>query len=149
MFMFNRRIESLRVSHALVIAFALVVMPTNALAFTFTTIDVPGATSTQAVRINPQGDIVGTYTSGGALHGFLLHQGTFTTVDVPGSTDTEILGINPQGDVVGLYIAGGVFHGFLLHRGAFTTIDPPGSTLTIAYEVLIRLTPKRTAGGRS
>ena len=55
--MFDRRIESLRVT--LVIAFTLVVMPTNALAFTFTTINVPGATDTRAARINPKGDIVG------------------------------------------------------------------------------------------
>src|SRR5713226_3819973 len=59
--------------YALVIAFALLVMPTGALALTFTTIDVPGAAFTEAAGINPQGDIVGFYIAGTANHGFLLH----------------------------------------------------------------------------
>src|ERR1041384_3788692 len=64
---------------------ALFAMPTGALALTFTTIDVPGASSTLPNFINPQGDIVGLYSAGGTDHGFLLHQGTFTplTSQVP------------------------------------------------------------------
>ena len=39
----------------------------------FTTIDVPGATFTDAVAINPRGDIVGAYIdTSGNFHGFLL-----------------------------------------------------------------------------
>ena len=39
----------------------------------FTTIDVPGATSTVALGITPAGEIVGGYTdSSGNTHGFLL-----------------------------------------------------------------------------
>jgi len=37
----------------------------------FTTIDVPGASSTSALGINPRGDIVGDYSAGGISHGFL------------------------------------------------------------------------------
>jgi hypothetical protein len=120
-----------------VIPLALVVIPTIAIAFTFTftTIDVPSATSTQAIHINLQGDIVGTYEAGGAFHGFLLQQGTFTTIDVPSATSTQAFGINPQADIVGTYEAGGVLHGFLLSQGTFTTIDPPGSTLTLAFGI--------------
>ena len=45
----------------------------------FTTIDVPGASSTLAVGINSRGDIVGQYSAGGTTHGFLLDkEGTFT-----------------------------------------------------------------------
>ena len=81
---------------------------------TFTTIDVPGASLTQAFGINPRGDIVGSYAAGGATHGFLLDKkGTFTTIDVPGASFTEALGVNPRGDIVGRYSAGGAFHGFL------------------------------------
>ena len=65
-----------------VIALALVVIPVGAIQFTFTTIDVPGATSTQAHGINPRGDIVGTYEAGGIRHGFLLHEGAFTAIAV-------------------------------------------------------------------
>jgi len=39
---------------------------------TFTTIDVPGASSTTAAAINPRGDIVGVYVSDSVSHGFLL-----------------------------------------------------------------------------
>jgi len=39
---------------------------------TFTTIDFPGATFTNALGINPRGDIVGQYISAGVSHGFLL-----------------------------------------------------------------------------
>jgi hypothetical protein len=38
----------------------------------FTTIDIPGATLTDAEKINPRGDIVGFYVSAGLTHGFLL-----------------------------------------------------------------------------
>ena len=50
----------------------LVGTPATALAFNFITIDVPGATSTEASGINPEGQIVGNYTdAAGTLHGFV------------------------------------------------------------------------------
>src|SRR2546426_1640139 len=88
----------------------------------FTTIDFPGATSTQTWGINPRGDIVGFYVSAGVTHGFLLSGGVFTTIDFPGATLNIANGINPRGDIVGSYVgAGGVTHGFLLSGGSFTT----------------------------
>jgi hypothetical protein len=55
----------------------------------FTTIDVPGATSTSAVGINPNGEIVGQFIDGGGNeHGFLLSLGRFTTIDFPGAIAT-------------------------------------------------------------
>ena len=83
---------------------------------TFTTIDFPGATITDAIGINPRGDIVGFYTLSGTTHGFLLSGGQFTSIDFPGATATNALGINPRGDIVGQYISAGVSHGFLLSR---------------------------------
>jgi len=50
---------------------------------TFTTIDYPGATSTQTWAINARGDIGGLYVSAGVTHGFLLSGGNFTTIDFP------------------------------------------------------------------
>ena len=38
----------------------------------FTTIDVPGASFTQALGINPKGDVVGVYSNATGTHGFLL-----------------------------------------------------------------------------
>ena len=45
-----------------------------------TTIDFPGADNTQAWGINSRGEIVGTYVSGGAMHGFLLNRSGFRRV---------------------------------------------------------------------
>jgi hypothetical protein len=81
---------------------------------TFTTIDFLGASFTAAVDINPRGDIVGRYISGGVQHGYLLSGGTFTTIDFPGQAHTQTNGINARGDIVGRYDSAGVSHGVLL-----------------------------------
>jgi uncharacterized membrane protein len=92
----------------------LVGTPTAARAFTFITLDFPGATATEASGINPEGQIVGDYTdASGVVHGFVLNRGTFTTIDVPGATDTVVDGINPEGQIVGNFTdAMGILHGF-------------------------------------
>ena len=82
----------------------------------FTTIDVPGASSTEAFGINPKGNIVGSYLNAAGLHGFLLSKGAFTTIDVPGASFTGAFGINPKGNVVGVYSNATGTHGFLLRR---------------------------------
>ena len=46
--------------------------------YIFTTIDVPGSTGTAAFGINASGQIVGSYSSAGVLHGFLLSGGRAT-----------------------------------------------------------------------
>src|SRR5215470_4737854 len=71
--------------------------------FTFTPIDVPGATGTQAFGINPSGQIVGSYGDGTGTHGFLYDRGVFTPIDVPGAADTQAFGISPSGQIVGFY----------------------------------------------
>jgi len=113
----------------------------------FTTIDVPGAVETApsggvngsaTVRINPRGEIVGTYCAAEPcsvrqLHGFLLGKGKskdegdkdkstddgkFTSFDFPGAIGTLGTGINPRGDIVGIYFdKNGRRHGFLLRSG--------------------------------
>ena len=135
--------------YALVIAFALLVMPTGALAQTFTIVDVPGA---EAAGINPQGDIVGFYVTGTENRGFLLDkEGTLTTIYVPGASVTRARGISPQGDIVGFYgDAGGATHGFLRDKkGTFTTIDVPGASFTEAIGVNPRgdIVGRYSAGG--
>ena len=85
-------------------AFSIVATSPAAIAFTFTTIDVPGVTGTSADRINAQGQIVGGYgDASGVDHGFLLDNGTFITIDVPGATGTGAFGINAAGQIVGAY----------------------------------------------
>jgi len=81
---------------------------------TFTTIDVPGATRTQAGGINDRGQIVGDYLADGVQHGFRFDGGIFVTTDVPTGTATQAVGINDRGEIVGVYTSAGRSHGFVL-----------------------------------
>ena len=88
---------------------------------TFTALDFPGASSTQAWGINPGGDIIGFYVSADkATHGFLKSRGEFSSIDFPGAAYTEVNGISPRGDVIGDYAAtltgSGPHHGFVVRR---------------------------------
>jgi uncharacterized membrane protein len=104
--------------------------------FDFTTIDVPGASTTLALDINAGGEIVGRYAVAGKTHGFLRSKAAeFTTIDFPGAVFTTVNGINRRGDIVGTYsllASPTVRHGYLRSNGQFTSIDPPGSNLTTA-----------------
>jgi uncharacterized membrane protein len=109
----------------------------------FTTIDVPGATLTNAQGINHQGDIVGTYVDvAGQQHGFLRSGGQYRVVDYPNGHVVAARGINDAGDIVGTYQrpgeAGGVpQHGFLLtRRGGLLALDYPGHLNTIPQRIL-------------
>ena len=105
---------------------------------TFTSIDFPGAKSSEALGINDEGDIVGDYKLvnkasccfPGQTHGYVLSGGTFTAIDVPGSTLTYVSGINPRGDIVGATSIGKSL-GYTLIDGVFTTYDAsPNATFT-------------------
>ena len=83
--------------------------PAGGMAFTFNTIDVPGATLTLAHGINNIGQIVGAFYDGTTYHGFLKDGTTFTTIDAPDSPmfrtlQTQALGINDDGQIVGTVI---------------------------------------------
>jgi hypothetical protein len=116
----------------------------------FITLDVPGATLTQAVDINSEEQIVGVYRSmDGVFHMFLLSGGVFTSIDYPGAAATGAanigVGINPRGDIVGQYRdASNVTHGFLLDASGYTTIDIPGYPMT----VLTGISPRGEIVGR-
>src|SRR5262249_22268165 len=89
---------------------------------TFTTIDVPGASFTEAHGINDAGQIVGSFTDGD--HGFLKDAATFTTIDAPGAILTGALGINDAGQIVGLFDDATGRHGFVA-----TPVPEPASWL--------------------
>jgi len=111
----------------------LLVCAAPGIAATWTTIDYPGADSTQALGINNNGDIVGLYTLGGQTHGFLYKAGTFSSIDVPGAIQTVAQGINDSGLIVGFYsvpFRDGV--GFLFDGTTFTDIAKGGYVVTIA-----------------
>jgi hypothetical protein len=82
--------------------------------YTYTTVDDPLATLSQAAGINDSGQIVGLYFSN-AFHGFLYSGGTFTALDDPLATISTIAqGVNNAGQIVGWYINASGTHGFLL-----------------------------------
>ena len=90
--------------YVFVLSFALGVV-SNVLADgpTFTTIDFPGAASTQPWGINTRDDIVGLFVNADKVtHGFLLSGGEYSTIDFPDATSTETSAINPRGDIVGV-----------------------------------------------
>ena len=66
----------------------------------YTTIDYPGAATTEVNGINDSGTILGLYTTtaAGPVHGWIWQNGTFTAIDYPGATDTVPLAISNTGD---------------------------------------------------
>lgn len=109
--------------------------PASAAAYTFTTLDVPGASFTAARGINDTGQIVGSFgDSTGQNLDFLYSDGTFTTLDVPGAAFTIASGINDAGQIVGTFGPPGPIggHGFLYTGGNFTTLEVPGAANTSA-----------------
>jgi uncharacterized membrane protein len=116
-------------------------------AFSFKTIDVPGAASTSASGINARGDIVGGYVDASLRsHGYILQDGAFTTIDYSDAAGTVVRGtdakgIGPSGEIVGTYTVVGEpgvnVHGYLLTKhGNFVAVNYPGHTNTIAQRIL-------------
>ena len=115
-----------RVSVSLFISIVLIGAPAVvARSFTFTSVDPPGSTSTDAMGVNSSGQVIGGYTNASGGHGFLMKAGAFSSIDFPGASDTSASGINDTGQIVGRYVENGQ-HGFLLAGGSFTTLDFPG-----------------------
>jgi len=101
--------------------------PANALAFSFTQLDVPGATGgTFAQGINDAGQIVGSFGNSTGGHGFLDTGGSFTQLDVPGGGFTQAFGINGAAQIVGAFNNSTGTHGFLA-----TQAVPEPATLTL------------------
>jgi uncharacterized membrane protein len=97
---------------------------------TFTQIDYPGATGTQAMSINNTGIVVGSFWDPtGRSHGFRLRNGLFARIDGPDAVHTAVLGINNSNAVVGYYIENsGAQTGFEKKEGG--DLLPSGSELT-------------------
>ena len=102
---------------------------------TYTTLDAPSSTSTQATSISGN-NVAGSYIdSGGLSHGFFYTGGNFTTIDPPGSNGTQGSGVSGT-NVVGSYVdSSSVQHGFFFDGTNYTTLDPTGTTGTQANAV--------------
>ena len=81
---------------------------------TLTSVDVPGANSTELMAINSADEAVGTYLdSNGVSHGLVFTSDGFYTLDDPYGMQTWLTGINDAGVIVGTYVDGnGINHGF-------------------------------------
>jgi hypothetical protein len=104
----------------------------------FTTIEPPDAISTKPGEINNRGEIVGGYSDGTAVHGFLRdRRGRYTTIDPPGAAGLAIGtgDINDRSEIAGWFIdAAGTYRSFVRDRnGAFTTIEHPDASGTSPY----------------
>ena len=98
----------------------------------FITIDVPGATNTNGYGINASGQIVGDYTDGSGIQGFLLSGGSFTTLNAPSFVmlhTTSATHINGSSQITG-YRNIDPHEGFLYSNDSYTTITAPGGGLT-------------------
>lgn len=94
---------------------------------TFTTLNIPNATTSTAIGINDHGAIVGAFTtSTTGSRGYLISGGVFTHFNFPGALSTEAEDINNVGQIVGDYfnLQTGQ-HGFIVHNGVFHSISDP------------------------
>ncbi len=102
--------------------------------FNFTTIDVPGSTST-AANANSTHEIAGEFDdAGGNTHGFVLRGGVggvYTTINKPGASLTIVNGISAPGQRAGTYLDATGFHAYFWSKGVFITLDPPESIRTL------------------
>jgi hypothetical protein len=116
------------------------------IAYSFTTIDVPGARDTQTLGINDSGQIVGRFVDATGAHGFVDTGGSFTTIDVPGALSTQgAFGINDNGQIVGWWFDATGDHGFL----ATPVPEPPSSpTLATCLVVLFAMAGRRKRAKR-
>jgi probable HAF family extracellular repeat protein len=101
--------------------------------YSFTKIDVPGATGTQA-NGNSTNQIVGEYDDADGTHGFVWSNGVFTNtkINFPGAIFTSVNGINASGQLTGTYYGEGGFpmrRAFFESNGNFTTVLPQVSNV--------------------
>ncbi len=111
----------------------------------FTLIVPPGATNSEVVGINNNGQLVGGYTTTSGNFGFLYSGGTYTTIGVSGAYQSTFLnsggttaeGINNNGEIVGhWYTSAGAGDGFVYSGGTFTNTGVSDSpTFTSLYDV--------------
>lgn len=96
---------------------------------TWTTLDKPGASDTEAMSIDGS-NIVGWYKQNDADHGFLYDGTTWTLLDAPGAQNTYATGISGN-NIVGFYRdSSNVSRGFILNGSNWETLEAPGATMT-------------------
>jgi probable HAF family extracellular repeat protein len=106
----------------------------------FSSIDFPGADTTDAWKITDRGDIIGDWSTKGALqsgslHGYIIVAGQYSSFDFPYASGTAGRDLDASGHLVGvLYDKKCVplGHGFVRINGSYDSFDFPGSACTTA-----------------
>jgi probable HAF family extracellular repeat protein len=110
----------------------------RAAAYTFRSVEIPGALFTRLFGINERGDVVGSYRMpGNSVKGFLLlSTGAMVTIEVPGAVLTFARDVSNTGVVVGSFAdVNGLNHGFVYKDGVYQQLDAPGSIDTLAFSI--------------
>jgi hypothetical protein len=117
------------------LALTLLALPFSATAradYVYTTIDIPGAKSTQVVAINNSGEVSGDYNNGSQNIGFIRDTaGNYTTLN-PIGTSVGADVINNSGVVAG---SGKPYDFIRSANGSITTFMVPGSLQTNVYAI--------------
>ena len=99
----------------------------------YTTIAYPSAQTTNAMAINDNGDVVGTYSSGLISNGFFWKNGTFTTINFPRAKYGSVLiAVNNVEVIVGNRLSADGAMGFIYENGLFKNIVYTGANYTMA-----------------
>ena len=94
----------------------------------YTTLDVLGATSTQANGINDGGAVTGYSTAGSTTTGFVGLWWQLQFIQRAGQHGTNGWVINSAGTVSGYFRDSTGAHGFVGSGGTYTTLDDPFSS---------------------
>ena len=108
------------------------------LAYTFETIDVPGAEILVLTASSDFEDYAGNARSadGKKEVGFTLIDGVFTTYDFPGAQNTYFYALGNNGDAAGYYMdSEGHHRGVILENGELRGYDFPGAVETEIYGI--------------
>jgi uncharacterized membrane protein len=113
-------------------------------AYTLTTLDAPGAVSTQIFDITDNGTIIGSASNATTSFGFTYKAGVFTTLPSPvGALAYAAFDVSNAGAVVGSYYTTTVLDpdgntvpgptsGYVYAGGSFTTLSVPGASFVQA-----------------
>lgn len=112
--------------------------------YTYSAVNVPGASATFAYGINNSDEIVGYFTGGECSKisnqsscGFIEKKGKFTYVACELENATDFFDVSNTGEVIGTYSFFGGVHGFIWqgNESCFDLADPSGPNSTEAWGV--------------
>jgi hypothetical protein len=99
----------------------------------YTNIAYGGSQTTNALAVNDNQEVVGSYSSGVVSNGFAWQNGKFTTINYPNSKyGTVLTGVNNSGVIVGNHISAEKNSGFIYENGGFKGIVYSGAKYTTA-----------------